>query len=170
MVVHGRVIGIDMRYAIVFLLLLVSCKNVPAHEEENLTSSTQFNWLVGEWQRINEEDGKTTFENWEITASQSLTGHGYTLQAGDTVFQERLAIERMAPPHDQSTEKYILKVTGVNEEPTLFSIDTYTDSGFTAVNPDNEFPTHITYAMVNDTLKAHVRNSDFAITFDFVKQ
>ena len=41
------------------------------------TESTEnFDWLLGKWQRTNEEQGKTTFENWEKTNNSEYNGIG----------------------------------------------------------------------------------------------
>lgn len=40
---------------------------------------------------------------------------------------------------------------------------------FTAVNFGNEFPTHIRYSLLNDTIIANVSNKSMSITYEFVK-
>lgn len=62
-----------------------------------------------------------------------------------------------------------LQVTGVNENPTLFIIEEMNEHSFTAVNLENEFPTHISYSFVNDTLKAQVFNKELSVDFKFLK-
>ena len=57
------------------------------------TESTEnFDWLLGKWQRTNEEQGKTTFENWEKTNNSEYNGIGFTIQNNDTISREKMKI------------------------------------------------------------------------------
>jgi len=131
-------------------MLLFSCN------EKSETTKPSF--LIGSWERINDETGKTTIENWK----SDFTGIGYTLKDTDTVFKEILNIVEL-------NDTLHLKVTGVNEKPTLFKITSQTDTSFVAENPTHDFPTKINYWLENEQLKAHVSNNEFGIEFVFKK-
>ncbi|MEE9407050.1 MAG: hypothetical protein V3V28_03130 [Polaribacter sp.] len=60
-----------------------------------------------------------------------------------------------------------LKVSGVNENSTLFKFTQQTYSSFVCENLQNEFPKKITYWLENKLLKAAVSNDDFKIDFIF---
>jgi hypothetical protein len=116
------------------------------------------NFLVGNWERINNESGKKTYETWKA----DYTGIGITVKNKDTVFKEVLSIVSI-------NDTLTLIVEGVNKTPTLFKFTSQTDSSFVAENPAHDFPTKIAYWLENKKLKAHVSNSKFGIDFVFEK-
>jgi hypothetical protein len=125
--------------------------------------------MLGSWQRINDKSGNNTYEKWYATMDGKYIGYGHTVKNGDTIFQEHLSIKTDQIISKTRASTYILEVTGVNDEPTKFVIEKMDDYSFTAVNLKNEFPTHITYSMVNDTLAALVSNKEYAVDFKFLK-
>lgn len=139
-----------MRYLILLFVVSIcfSCKNEPKTPD----------FLIGKWKRINEDSTKTTFETW----NPNFSGMGYTLKDNDTVFKEILNIV-------QIKDKQYFKVTGVNQQPTLFVITELTESSIVCKNDKNEFPKEISYWLEEDKLKAKVANEDFAIDFVFEK-
>lgn len=152
-----------MRKSLLLLFLItISCKIDPQPIDNDTIINNEFHWLIGDWQRLNDTNDKTTFEHWKTADSFHLTGLGYTLQQSDTIFKEDLVLYF-------KEKNWILEVTGVNESPTLFTIEKFTDSSFTAVNLENEFPTHIQYTIHQDTLKAAVSNKEFEVVFNFMK-
>ncbi|MFY7671781.1 hypothetical protein ACOSP6_11905 [Tenacibaculum sp. MEBiC06402] len=137
-----------MRYLFLLLIssFLFSCQDKPKNPD----------FLIGKWQRINEDSSKVTYEIW----NKDLTGLGYTLKEKDTVFKEVLNII-------SSEGKQYFEVTGVNQEPTLFLITELTENSIVCRNNENEFPKEISYWIENEILKAKVANDDFAIDFEF---
>lgn len=113
-------------------------------------------FLVGDWERLQEKEGKKTYEIW----NSDFTGLGITLKEKDTVFKEILSIVTI-------NDTLTLKVEGVNPTPTLFKITNQTDSSFVAENPTHDFPTKIEYWLENQQLKAKVSNKEFGIDFVF---
>jgi hypothetical protein len=95
-------------YKFLFLLLAFYC----------VKENKEFDWLSGDWQRINDTASQKTFENWQSEADGSLSGIGFTLEGIDTVFVEQLAIKK-------TEEKWQLIVTGVHEEPTYFDVTSF---------------------------------------------
>lgn len=141
-----------MRFLILFItgFLLCSCQNT--------TEIKKPTWLLGKWKRINNQPEKLTYEFW----NDGFSGIGFTLKEKDTVFKEVLDII-------QKNDSLYLKVTGVNEKPTLFAFTKQTDTSFTAENKKNEFPKTIQYWTENNQLKAKVANDEFSIDFVFEK-
>ena len=116
-------------------------------------------FLIGNWIRTNNILDKKTYEYWNA----DLTGIGFTLQKGDTVFKEILTILN-------SHNRLYLEVRGVNESPTLFKFKEQTGNSFTCENQANEFPKKIKYWIINDTLHAKVWNDEGSkIDFQFTK-
>ena len=150
---------------LILILLLIFISSCNSNADKKL----KYKWLAGKWQRLDDKPGNTTFEKWNITIDGKYIGHGYTLRDLDTVFKERLVIKPKSKLANNNNDPWVLQVTGVNESPTIFEIKESTDYSFTAVNLENEFPTHINYAIVNDSLKAQVYNDEMSIYFTFIK-
>ncbi len=139
-----------------FVLLLCSCKE----KVKQPPVTTEFDYLIGDWERTNSKGGSATSEHWRAVTSEDLRGHGYTIEDEDTVFNERMRIYK-------KQEQWMLSINGPNENPTLFKITQHTNSAFTAVNPDNEFPKVITYSYFDDVLTATISAEDTEIPFIF---
>lgn len=133
------------------LILISSCKT------KNKTYKPNF--LIGNWERLHEKEGKKTYEFW----NKDLTGLGVTLKEKDTLFKEILSITSI-------NDTLTLKVEGVNATATLFKFTHQTDTSFVAENPTHDFPTKIKYWLENERLKAHVSNKEFGIDFVFEKR
>lgn len=113
--------------------------------------------MHGKWIRINDQTpDNITYESWK----KDGTGIGYTLNKKDTVFMELLTIENI-------NDTLFLKVTGVNESPTLFKFTTLTDSLFICENDRNEFPKKIKYWKHQNYLNAEVSDNTIKINFKF---
>ena len=157
---------------VVISILLLSCNNPKPEPEakpqpepkvvEEVKKPDDMDWLLGKWERLNEEEGKTTLEFWEKENASSYKGIGFTLQNGDTIKLENMHLTKAEKVWD-------LTVEVLNEEPVTFSGVEYSDKRFRVENTDIEFPNQIKYWMVGDTLKANVSNADFEIPFEFVK-
>ncbi|MAD96927.1 MAG: hypothetical protein CMB99_06325 [Flavobacteriaceae bacterium] len=136
-------------YLLILLTSLLSCQEQPKQKPD---------FLIGDWTRNNNKPGEQTYEMWK----EDFTGLGFTLTSQDTTFKEVLSIISIK-------DTLYLQVEGVNEKPTLFKFIEQTDSSFTCVNPNNEFPKKITYFKDHNQLKAIVANDDFQLDFVFSK-
>lgn len=137
------------------LLLLFGILSFGSCKTET-TNSKMPSFLIGNWERLHEKEGKKTYEIW----NSDFTGLGITLKEKDTVFKETLSIAFI-------NDTLTLKVEGINNTPTLFKVTSQTDSSFIAENPTHDFPTKIKYWLENQQLKARVSNKDFGIDFVF---
>lgn len=169
--------AIDMKtkiYHCLFAISLFSCTQPLTNATENqiteilqTTSSENlnFDWLLGEWVRVNQKDTtKTTFENWKKKTESEYAGFSYTLQNGDTVWQENVELIRM----DQD---WSFNVTQKGEpEQTRFKLTSIEPGTFICENPENEFPKKIEYVDAGDTLRAKISDGDREVLFDFVKK
>lgn len=141
----------------VLSLILTACSGDSAKEEK----TPDLNWLTGHWERVNNQEGRQTFESWEKSGNNTYSGIGYTLSNEDTVFREELKIYR-------PDSIWIFEVTGVNEKPTPFELTQIDSLSFTAENPENEFPKIIKYSKTSNGLHAEVKSEEMNIVFDFV--
>lgn len=141
-----------------------SCKNEEKLAETNkqhVLSSESFDWLLGEWRRTNEQEGKQTFENWKKARDTEYHGFGFTLQNSDTVWKENIILIK----HDTI---WNFEVTGHGEDqPTIFRIINIGRESFDSENQENEFPQVISYSRDKNNLKAVISGNGMVIPFDF---
>lgn len=86
-----------MKYIFVSFIAVVflSCnQDTTKNRTEKQDSSAEmkadehFDWLTGNWKRLNEGEGKETFEKWEKISAAEYAGIGFIMQKGDTINQE----------------------------------------------------------------------------------
>lgn len=140
----------------ILLLALISCGDIESDKVQS------FDWMVGNWQRINEPDSISTFENWERNVEEEYLGKGISLKKGDTIFQENMRLLK-------NNNSWRLEVTGVNPEPTYFEMTELGKNNFTVENEENDFPKKITYWLHGDTLKAVIAGGENKVLFHFIK-
>ena len=57
-------IKLTLLIATVFMIL--SCNSATSEKKNNSKNAVEnLDWLLGKWERLHEETGKKTFENWE---------------------------------------------------------------------------------------------------------
>ncbi|MEM1328086.1 MAG: hypothetical protein AAGI23_19165 [Bacteroidota bacterium] len=159
-----------MKYClpVVLLLFIFSCQNNAFDEQESeaeidSSQKIELNWLLGTWQRLNDESGKTTFEYWTVNENQGYSGLGYTMQAADTIWKEYMKLVEV-------DEQWQLEIRSPEEEAaTVFQLTDLQTNSFTAENLDIEFPNRIEYKHQNDTIYATVSGGDMNIPFEFMR-
>ena len=154
-----------MKNLVIILLALISISCSQNNRRDSaragdIVSSDNFDWLVGSWLRSNDEEGNITYEHWIKSSITEYTGLGCTLHNSDTIFKENLRLIRTG-------ENWNFEVTGVNENPTLFLLISHAESSFECENKNNEFPTNIVYAMLDNILLAKISDGDTEIWFSF---
>lgn len=162
-----------IKYLSVILLIVlgVACaesnseiKQVPNQNkpiEKKIVESQNFDWLLGDWKRLHEQEGKQTFETWEKTNSMNYSGVGYTLQNGDTIKKEVMFLVKTESGWD-------LNVQPQDEpNPITFTMTSFTENEFVCENPELDFPKMIKYWKGDSTLKALVSGTDLEIEFEF---
>jgi hypothetical protein len=120
----------------------------------------QHDWLLGEWQRTNDDAGLKTYEIWEKANDTTYVGLGFTLSGKDTVFMENLTL----------VSKKHLEVLGVGGGPVLFSMTESSDSSFAVVNMNNEFPKRIDYRRTSRGMEAVISGEGREVLFTFKKK
>ena len=141
-----------MKYLVYFSILIIfsSCS-----EKE-----TNFDWLLGSWERTNAKEGTKTFEYWSKKSNTEYIGLGCTLKATDTVFKENLRLLKI-------NSIWNIEVTGVNESPTFFKFTKQTTTSFSCENKQNEFPKRIDYSFDRNNLNAVIADDSTEISFVF---
>lgn len=138
--------------------LLISCQKKTSKE----LPKGDFDYLIGNWERTNEQEGKKTFEQWERTDTFAYKGIGYTLQDSDTIWKEHMQLIK------QDTT-WVLEIQSGQEPMVPFTIRKKTASTFLAHNPTHDFPTHIQYRYFDNTITAVVSSEEMEIPFIFWK-
>ncbi len=142
----------------------MACTSLQTKSKEDVTAKVNFDWLVGNWERINNSKGKLTYEKWEKIEIDEhnfeYKGLGFTLNGVDTIFKEELRIFAF-------DNGWIYEVIGVNPEPTNFVFSTYTDTSFVCNNELNDFPKEIAYHLHKDMLVAIVSGDKNKLEFEF---
>lgn len=155
--------------SLLFALLLasiISCgynyKAEGVNEKPTLDNFPNFNWILGDWIRIDDKSNQSTYEYWEETFANGFHGLGCTIQDTDTIFKENIRLY-------ENQSNWFFEVTGVNESPTTFEIISMTDSSFVCENPENEFPKKISYTFINGRIEAIISDETVEIPFTFKK-
>jgi len=149
-------------------VLIISCnqskKESSNKEAVELTEKLEnFDWLLGKWKRINEEEGKETFENWDKLSESEYAGIGFTMQNGDTIKQEKIRLIKINGKWDLT-----VKVPEESES-TSFEMTKYNESEFICENKEIDFPNMIKYWKNGDMINASVSGGDMEIAFEFEK-
>ena len=83
---------VKLSFVILTAFTFAMC-NTKQNDQKSTTQPTEnFDWLLGNWKRTNEEKGKETFENWKKTNDTEYNGIGFTLQNSDTLSQEQMKL------------------------------------------------------------------------------
>ncbi|MBT3383057.1 MAG: hypothetical protein HN778_02560 [Prolixibacteraceae bacterium] len=126
-------------------------------------TTENFDWLLGNWKRNNEEAGKETFEVWEKTSNSEYIGLGFTMQNGDTIKQEKIKLIKL-------NGKWDMEVKVPEEaESIIFKMSEFDKNEFTCVNEVLDFPNKIKYWRNGDKINALVSGGDMEIPFEFEK-
>lgn len=124
-------------------------------------STKNFDWLLGKWQRTNEEQGKTTFENWKKTNNSEYNGIGFTIQNNDTISQETMKIV-------ETDGKWNLLVKTLKEnEFVRFEMSEIQEDKFECKNDTLDFPKLIKYWKSGDKINALVSGDSLKLSFEF---
>lgn len=124
--------------------------------------NANFDWLLGNWKRINEAEGLQTFEHWKQINDSEFRGLGYTLKGSDTIWQESIKLIKL-----EEQWNYIVKLPNA-KTPTIFKVTKIESASFTCENPDNEFPKKIRYTKVEKGINAVTSGDGKVILFQFV--
>ena len=149
-------------------ILIISCnqsKKKNQQTEEKSTTMTEksenFDWLLGKWKRLNEEEGKETFENWEKVKETEYSGIGFTMQNGDTIKQEKIRLNKT-----NGKWNLTVKVPEESESITFYGTN-HNENKFTCENTEIDFPNKIKYWKNGNKINAMVSGGEMKISFEF---
>lgn len=148
---------------IVFLTAFVftMCNTKPNDKKAITQELANFDWLLGKWQRTNEEKDKTTFENWEKINDSEYYGIGFTIQNNDTINQEKMKIV-------ETNGKWNLLVkTPKEKEFVKFEMSDIKEDKFEFKNDTLDFPKLIKYWKNGSKMNALVSGDSLKLSFEF---
>ena len=129
--------------------------------ETMIEKSENFDWLLGKWKRLNEEEGKETFENWNKINETEYSGIGFTMQNGDTIKQEKIRLTK-------TSGKWNLTVKVPEESESItFNGIIHNETEFTCENNEIDFPNKIKYWKNGNRINAIVSGGEMEISFEF---
>jgi len=151
-------------------ILIISCNQTKKEKQKAEIKSTttiekpeNFDWLLGKWKRLNEEEGKETFENWNKIKETEYSGIGFTMQNGDTIKQEKIRLTKV-----NGKWNLTVKVPEESESITFNGIS-HNENEFTCENNEIEFPNKIKYWRNGNRINAMVSGGEMEIPFEFEK-
>ncbi|MFK7001916.1 DUF6265 family protein [Flavobacterium oreochromis] len=143
------------------LVLLATLTLTMCNTKQNDQKTANFDWLLGNWKRTNEEKGKETFENWQKTNDTEYNGIGFTLQNNDTLSQEQMKLI-------QTKGKWNLLVKTPDEKDFIkFDMTELAENKFECENDTLDFPKLIKYWKNGDKMNAIVSGDSLKLSFEF---
>ena len=149
-------------------ILMISCnqkekQKTAAEPTTKIETTGDFDWLLGNWKRLGEEEGNETFENWNAISKTEYSGIGYTMQNGDTIKQEKIQLIK-------TNGKWNLTVKAPEDTKSItFNVTSFNENEFICENHELDFPNKIKYWKNGNQLNASVSNSEMEIPFEFKK-
>jgi hypothetical protein len=141
-------------------IILIALSFTMCNSKQN-ESTKNFDWLLGKWQRINEEQSKTTFENWEKNNNSEYNGIGFTIQNNDTISQETMKIV-------ETNGKWNLLVKTLEEKEFIrFEMSEIQEDKFECKNDTLDFPKLIKYWKNGNKINALVAGDSLKLSFEF---
>lgn len=151
-------------FTLIIILVLISCKNNHTIEADKVTIVEEFenfDWLIGDWQRANETEGKSTFEHWEKINDSLYKSLAYTMKDQDTIWLEHVSLTKI-------NETWSFDVKGKGDSKiTSFLVSEMDAESFSCVNDKNEFPKKISYFKNGTNIRAEISGGDMMIPFEF---
>lgn len=133
------------------VLLMASCTETPrplsAHDQPAPAADPLDEaWalagrLSGQWKNTLDSGDTLSYEHWDLSDSSRLTGTGFVLVAGDTVFIEDLQITR-----SMDVITYSARIsTQNNGEWVVFTLAPAQGDTLRFLNPQHDFPNELRY-------------------------
>ncbi len=151
---------------LILAFLAIGCRS---NQNENqaisiTTANGDFDWMLGEWQKI-DTVANITLEHWKKISANEYQGNGFVLNDLDTVWQEKMLLLKK-----DSCWSLIVSTPG-NTDQVVFTESEKTAEYFKVENLEHDFPNYIEYWFLNDHLKARVssKSEDYLLEFDFEK-
>lgn len=145
--------------------MMAACNNEEPSAPAEIVAPKTYDWLLGEWQRTNDSEGKLTFENWTKVNDSIYTSHGFTMKGADTVWQE---FAFLSPTN--SDWFFRVKMNKTDSSSTDFKVIEMGEDFFTCENQQNDFPKIIKYKKSGNNILAEISADTTKVDFVFEKK
>jgi hypothetical protein len=116
-------------------------------------------WLVGEWQQQN----NTGAEVWQQTNNIQFKGEGFVIRNGKTELAEKMKLI------EKDSKIFFVADVPHNQKEVFFEIIKWSKNGFTAENPQHDFPKKIIYKRKKNLLRVTISSGKKQQFFTFEK-
>lgn len=124
-----------------------------APEKPAADKMESFQWLLGGAWEMKTKKGMIA-ESWTQVSDTSFAGESYMVKNAS----EKIPLENVQLVYRNGKYLYIPVALGQNDdEPVTFTITSLSTEGFTAENPEHDFPKRIVYKLINkDSVHAYI--------------
>lgn len=152
---------VKISFVLLTSFVFTMCNTKLNDQKSKIQPTENFDWLLGNWKRTNEEKGKETFENWKKIDGSEYNGIGFTLQNSDTLSQEQMKLI-------QTNDKWNLLVKTPDENDFIkFEMTEIKKDNFECENDTLDFPKLIIYWKNGDKMNAIVSGDSLKLSFEF---
>lgn len=115
---------------------------------QNNLEMEKLSWIADRW--VSAEGETRSYEHWEKISDELFTGGSETINNGDTIFTEKLKIEKI------DGEIFYIADVKHNPAPVKFKMTSLNDYEAVFENPEHDFPQKITYRLEEGILHATI--------------
>jgi hypothetical protein len=108
----------------------------------------KLSWILDKW--VSKDSNSISYETWSKVNSDLFEGHSQTIKNGDTVFSEKLKIQKIG------NDIFYIADVKHNPAPVAFKLTSITDNEAVFENPEHDFPKKITYKNEDGNLHAWI--------------
>lgn len=138
----------NITLAALAIIVLAACSKKAEKEPGQIAKAE---WLIGSWENKTQQGDLS--ENWAKANDSVFNGESYFIKGKDTLFGEKVVLSEK-----DGALLYTVTAKGQNGElPVAFKMTGTTANQLVFENPAHDFPTKITYKLVNkDSLVAEI--------------
>jgi hypothetical protein len=132
-----------------YIALFVIFINFSAGMAQNNPEMEKLSWIIDRWVSASEGDTRS-YEHWEKINDGLFAGGSETLKNGDTIFAEKLKIEKIGD------DIFYIADVKHNPAPVMFKMTWLNDNEAVFENPEHDFPQKISYKLEEGILHAAI--------------
>ena len=137
----------NILFLLFILLINISCQHLSEDQAEVTKKEPVILWVTGNY--ILKSKYGTYYENWGMIDSSRYSGLGYYMDTlnVDTLFRQRMNLVKT----NKDVKMYFNVKNQNNNKDVEFTLTKEENSVFTFENPFRDYPSVITYKLLNDT-------------------
>lgn len=132
-------------------------------QNEIVMKAQEFNFLEGNWIRINDDEGLQTYENWKRKSPVEFIAKSFSVSNNQVVWEENSSLKI-------THNKVILKIKTSPLKSINYSCSKTNELDYIiCTNYNNDYPNKIEYWMQNDTLNSKISGGGPDVSFIYIK-